>query len=99
MALASPLAGRDCDRIGTGPVMMIGFAALLVSALMQSAFAASTPWPWVLAAFACMGLGWGCVLGPSMKAALAALPPALAGTALGMATTLHNLGGAHWGWP
>lgn len=94
MALVSPLAGRGCDRIGTGPVMAIGFAALLVSALMQSAFAADTRWAWVLAAFACMGLGWGCVLGPSMTAALAALPPALAGTALGMATTLHNVGGA-----
>ncbi len=94
MALVSPLAGRGCDRFGTGPVMAIGFVALLVSALMQSALDASTPWHWVLAAFAFMGLGWGCVLGPSMTAALTALPQALAGTALGMATTLHNVGGA-----
>lgn len=94
MALVSPLAGRGCHRFGTGPVMGAGFAALLVSALMQSVFGASTPWPWVLAAFAFMGLGWGCVLGPSMTAALTALPPALAGTALGMASTLHNVGGA-----
>ncbi|WP_315129146.1 hypothetical protein [Comamonas antarctica] len=41
-----------------------------------------------------MGLGWGCVLGPSMAAALEALPQALAGTALGVPTTLHNIGGA-----
>jgi len=94
MALVSPLAGRACDRVGAVPVMMAGFAALLLSALMQSAFAAGTPWAWVLAAFACMGLGWGCVLGPSMTASLAALPQALAGTALGMATTLHNVGAA-----
>lgn len=94
MALVSPLAGRGCDRWGTGPVMSAGFAALLVSALMQSVFDASTSWPWVLAAFGFMGLGWGCVLGPSMTAALTALPQSLAGTALGMATTLHNVGGA-----
>jgi len=94
MALVSPLAGRGCDRWGAGPVMSAGFAALLVSALMQSVFDASTSWPWVLAAFGFMGLGWGCVLGPSMTAALTALPQALAGTALGMATTLHNVGGA-----
>ncbi|MEG1771160.1 MAG: MFS transporter, partial [Comamonas sp.] len=94
MALVSPLAGRGCDRWGTGPVMGAGFAALLVSALMQSVFDASTSWPWVLAAFGFMGLGWGCVLGPSMTAALTALPQSLAGTALGMATTLHNVGGA-----
>ncbi|MCQ4321549.1 MFS transporter [Stutzerimonas stutzeri] len=94
MALISPLAGRGCDRLGAVPVMMAGFSALLVSALMQSAFTAATGWPWVLTAFACMGIGWGCVLGPSMTAAMAALPESLAGTALGMATTVHNVGGA-----
>lgn len=94
MALVSALAGRGFDRIGCGRAMMVGFIALLVSALMQATFNAGTPWPWVLAAFACTGLGWGCVLGPSMAAALAALPQALAGTALGAATTLHNIGGA-----
>lgn len=94
MALVSPLAGRGCDRLETASVMTLGFVALLVSALMQSAFTAATEWLWVLAAFACMGIGWGCVLGPSMTAALSALPKALAGTALGMATTAHNLGGA-----
>ncbi|HIH2752067.1 MFS transporter [Burkholderia aenigmatica] len=94
MALIAPWAGRGCDRFGTGPVMMAGFAALLLSALMQSAFTATTGWPWVLAAFACMGIGWGCVLGPSMTAALSALPENLAGTALGMATTVHNVGGS-----
>ncbi|WP_205170057.1 MFS transporter, partial [Burkholderia sp. LMG 13014] len=94
MALIAPWAGRGCDRFGTGPVMMVGFAALLLSALMQSAFTATTGWPWVLAAFACMGIGWGCVLGPSMTAALSALPENLAGTALGMATTVHNVGGS-----
>ncbi|CAB3756541.1 MULTISPECIES: DHA2 family efflux MFS transporter permease subunit [Burkholderia] len=94
MAMVSPLAGRGCDRFGAGPVMALGFAALLVSAVMQSAFGASTAWWRVLAAFACMGFGWGCILGPSMAAALAAVPEALAGTALGLATTVHNIGGS-----
>lgn len=94
MALASPWAGRGCDRVGCGPVMLAGFTALLASALMQSAFTASTSWLWVVAAFACMGVGWGSVLGPSITAALSALPRDLSGMALGMATTLHNLGGA-----
>ncbi len=52
MALVSALAGRGCDRIGCGRAMMVGFIALLVSALMQAMFNAGTPWPWVLAAFA-----------------------------------------------
>ncbi|VWD59621.1 MFS transporter [Burkholderia lata] len=94
MAMVSPLAGRGCDRFGAGPVMALGFVALLVSALMQSDFSATTAWWRVLAAFACMGFGWGCILGPSMTAALAAVPEALAGMALGMATMVHNVGGS-----
>lgn len=94
MALASPLAGRASDRWGTSAVMAGGFAALGLSALMQASFSETTAWPWVVVAFACMGVGWGCVLGPSMTAALAALPGELSGTALGMAATIHNVGGA-----
>lgn len=94
MALVSPLAGRGCDRWGAVPVMAAGFTALLASALMQAGFSAASAWPWVLGAFACMGIGWGCVLGPSMTAALSAVPAAQAGAALGLATTVHNVGGA-----
>ncbi|CAM4070278.1 DHA2 family efflux MFS transporter permease subunit [Kerstersia similis] len=94
MALTSPLVGRISDQRGTGPVMGAGFLALLLSALIQATFGPDTRWAWVLLAFASLGIGWACLLGPSMNAALAALPGHLAGTALGMAATLHNLGGA-----
>lgn len=94
MAMVSPPAGRGYDRFGAVAIMALGFVALLVSALMQATFGATTAWWWVLAGFACMGFGWGCVLGPSLTAALAAVPEALAGTALGMATMVHNVGGS-----
>jgi hypothetical protein len=41
-----------------------------------------------------MGLGWGCVLGPSTVAALASMPEGLGGTVTGASWTIHNLGGA-----
>lgn len=94
MALSSPLAGRLSDRRGTGLPMRAGCLLLLASALMQTTFGAQTSWLWVLLAFSFLGMGWACLLGPSMNAALAAFPQALAATALGMAATAHNLGGA-----
>lgn len=93
MAAVSPLAGRWADRFGTGRVMALGFLALLASALLQATLTATTDWLWVLLAFACMGVGWGGVLSPSMSAALSAFTPQHAGNAIGMATTVHNLGG------
>lgn len=94
MAVASPLAGRLADRCGTTWPLLGGFACLAVSAALQAGFDAGSGWPLVLAAFALMGLGWGSILGPSTVAALASVPPALSGVAMGASWTLHNLGGA-----
>ncbi|MGE8355085.1 MAG: MFS transporter [Microvirgula sp.] len=94
MAAASPLAGRLADRCGTTWPLLAGFACLAVSAALQAGFDAGSGWPVVLVAFALMGLGWGSILGPSTVAALASVPPALSGVAMGASWTLHNLGGA-----
>lgn len=94
MALVSPMAGRLADRYGPAPLLLAGFAFLAASALMQAQFDANTSLPIVLAAFACMGLGWGSILGPSTMAALASVEERLAGVAMGASWTLHNVGGA-----
>lgn len=94
MALVSPLAGRAADRHGTAPLLAAGFAFLALSAAMQAGFAAETNWAWIIAALAAMGIGWGCILGPATVAALACVPPRLAGVAMGASWTLHNLGAA-----
>lgn len=92
MALVSPLAGRVADRFSPWPVMVAGFALLAVSALLQS-LVSSALLPLFLA-FILMGAGWGAILGPSVAAALAALPEAHHAQGIGISWTLHNLGGA-----
>ncbi|MBB5610785.1 MULTISPECIES: DHA2 family efflux MFS transporter permease subunit [unclassified Janthinobacterium] len=94
MALVSPQAGRAADRFGTAPLLAAGFVFLTLSAAMQAAFVQDSSWTWVVVALACMGIGWGCILGPATVAALASVPPQLAGVAMGAAWTLHNVGAA-----
>ncbi len=94
MALVSPLAGRLADRRGAMPLLLAGFGFLATSALLQTHFAADTRWQVMLAAFVCMGLGWGAILGPSTMAALGSVQERLAGVAMGASWTLHNVGGA-----
>ncbi|WP_256735168.1 MFS transporter [Variovorax sp. dw_954] len=94
MAIASPLSGRWADRRGTTEPMLAGLVVLMASAALQTQFASTTSWIAVITAFAFMGVGWGCLLGPSTMAAIAAVPPALAGLATGAAWTLHNFAGA-----
>lgn len=94
MALVSPLAGRIGDRHGPWRVMTTGFILLGASALLQSTFSSTLPVYWVITASVLMGMGWGAILGPSVTAALGALPPSLHGQGIGISWTLHNLGGA-----
>ncbi|MFJ4376340.1 MFS transporter [Pseudomonas japonica] len=94
LALLSPWAGRWADRHGTRPVLLAGFALLTASALLQANFQGFSSWTLVIAAFALMGAGWACILGPSTVAAIGAVSSADAGVAMGMSWTLHNLAGA-----
>lgn len=94
LALLSPWAGRWADRHGTRPVLLAGFVLLASSALLQAGFVADSSWSLVITAFALMGAGWACILGPSTVAAIASVPAQDAGVAMGMSWTLHNLAGA-----
>ncbi|WP_336777885.1 DHA2 family efflux MFS transporter permease subunit [Pantoea sp. USHLN256] len=92
MALISPLAGRLADRLTAWPVMAAGFALLTASALLQSISSSSLSH--YMLALVLMGAGWGAILGPSVAAALSALPAARHAQGIGISWTLHNLGGA-----
>lgn len=74
--------------------MIAGLLFLALSALIQSRFTLNSDLSTVLLAFACMGIGWGCMLGPSTMAALSSVPEQLGAVAMGTSWTLHNLGGA-----
>ena len=94
VALVSPLAGKLADRYGARPVLLAGFACFALSALLQTRFATDSGAALVAGAFACMGLGWACVLGPATVLALAAVPQRMAALAMGSSWTVHNVGGA-----
>ncbi|MBD8165017.1 MFS transporter [Erwinia persicina] len=94
MALISPLSGRLGDRYGPWRVMTAGFFLLACSALLQSASGSTLSLSRIALAGVMMGAGWGAILGPSVTAALDALPQSQHGQGIGIAWTLHNLGGA-----
>ena len=94
MAVVSPLAGRLSDRSGPWRVMACGFILLAVSALLQSTLSSSFSPGRIVMAGVLMGAGWGAILGPSVAAALGGLPSSQHGQGIGIAWTLHNLGGA-----
>lgn len=94
MALASPPVGRLADRLGPVPLLLAGFSLLAASAALQAGFSGHDSLAYVVMAFAAMGLGWACLLGPSTVAAVGSVPESRSGVAVGASWTIHNLGGA-----
>ncbi|WP_175920784.1 MFS transporter [Burkholderia latens] len=94
VALLSPFVGRATDRIGPVNFVAVGFVFLATSAAMQAEFSLPVSMGHVITAFAVMGVGWACILGPSTVLALASVPEDAGGAAVGTSWTLHNLGGA-----
>ncbi|MFP5020314.1 MFS transporter [Pseudonocardia phyllosphaerae] len=94
MAVLSPLVGRVVERVGPVRVIAAGFLAFLLSAALQIAVGPADDSVVLFVAFACMGVGWACVLGPSAVAALSSVPTSHGGLAVGAGWTFHNVGGA-----
>jgi MFS family permease len=94
VATCSPIVGRLVDRFGSYPLLLSGMGLLATSAALQMSFSVDSGLSIVLPAFALMGIGWGCILGPSTVAAIGSVDEALAGVAMGASWTLHNVAGA-----
>jgi EmrB/QacA subfamily drug resistance transporter len=94
VALASPVVGRLADKHGPTPLLAAGLVLLALSAGLQMLFSTGTSTAFVILAFATMGIGWGCILGPATLAALSSVPKQLGGVAMGASWTIHNVGGA-----
>jgi EmrB/QacA subfamily drug resistance transporter len=94
VALTSPVAGQLTDRHGPVPLIAAGLILLALSAGLQTLFSNGSGLPLVIGAFMVMGIGWGCILGPSTVAALTSVPDRLGGAATGASWTIHNIGGA-----
>ncbi len=92
MALLSTTVSKWYRKWGARPLMLTGFALLMIAALLQSQFVHKDElWPIWLGCLA-IGLGWVFVWGPSISCALSSIPHKAAGIASGMFNTLQELG-------
>ncbi len=94
VALLSPVVGTIVDKVGPKKVLMVGFLLFIGSSFLQSFFSADTSMPYILGSLILLGIGWACILSPSIIAALSAVPESISGVAMGSLGTLHNFGGA-----
>jgi EmrB/QacA subfamily drug resistance transporter len=94
VALLSSMTGRIVDQNGPKNVLMVGLLFLAISGFLQAQFGAHSAIYFILFAYLIFGIGWACILSPSIVAALSAIPKESAGVAMGTLGTLHNLGGA-----
>lgn len=94
MAALSPFVGRLTDRYGPRRLLIVGFTAFTVSAVLLAQLSLSTSLVFICLALVAMGIGWAFILGPATVSALSAVPERQAGQAVGASWTFHNLGGA-----
>ncbi|MBA2535467.1 MAG: MFS transporter, partial [Rubrobacter sp.] len=92
VATLSPFAGRLSDRLGSRAVLFVGFAFMLVSALVISSFAAGAS-PYIVAGgLLLLGIGYAGTNSPAANAASEAIPREVAGTGLGIYQLFFFLG-------
>ncbi|WP_411753772.1 MFS transporter [Serratia sp. (in: enterobacteria)] len=94
VAILSPIVGRLIERTGAKLFLVSGFAFFALSALIQGFFSEGSSLLQIALAFACMGVGWACILGPATVVALSAVPANMGAVAMESSWTIHNLGGA-----
>src|SRR5690606_31296521 len=76
MALVAPAAGALSDRTRPGAVSLFGVASVLASALLAASMGSALTVPWVVAALALQGLGYGLFSSPNMALIMGSVPPA-----------------------
>jgi DHA2 family metal-tetracycline-proton antiporter-like MFS transporter len=92
VAILSPFAGRLSDRLGPRAVLFVGFAFMLVSALLISSLAAGAS-PYIVAGgLLLLGIGYAGTNSPAANAASEAVPREVAGTGLGIYQLFFFLG-------
>jgi EmrB/QacA subfamily drug resistance transporter len=93
-AMAMPIAGRLTDRIGGGPIALVGIIVMTLGTLPFAFVGADTPY-WLLAALLVVrGLGLAGAMMPSMAAAYAMLTPAAVPRATSALNIVRQIGGS-----
>jgi EmrB/QacA subfamily drug resistance transporter len=92
LVVFAPLSGRLIGRVGSRPSLVLGGAALLVSAVMLTRITPTTPTGYLLGAYFVAGIGLGLVNPPITNTAVSGMPPSQAGVASAIASTSRQVG-------
>ncbi len=92
VVILSPLLGSITNKYGPKLLLTIGFTCFIISAYLQTLFSSETHLYYILIAFLFMGIGWACILNPSIIAGLSSLPEKHSAVGMGTIGTLHNFG-------
>jgi MFS family permease len=91
--VAAPLAGRLTDRIGARWILVTGLTLMTGGILfIISRITTETTWRSLLPALLVTGAGMGMTFAPMTAAAMAEVPPRIAGSASGILNTMRNVG-------
>ena len=93
-ALMLPISGRLTDRIGGGPVVVVGCLVLAIATLPFVFVTAHTPYALLAAVLFIRGIGLGCSIQPSAAAAYQLLGSGEVPRATALLNALRQIGGS-----
>ena len=93
LMVAAPIAGRLTDRIGARWIMVTGLSLVTIGIIfIVDRVDRQTDWLHLLPALIVAGAGMGLTFAPMTAAAMADVPPRIAGSASGIINTMRNIG-------
>ena len=92
MLIASPLAGRYCDRHGSRGLAVLGMLVTAVGLALMSALQVHTAYVFSGLTLAVVGVGSGMFMSPNTAAMMGSVPPNRRGIAAGARVVLQNTG-------
>ncbi len=91
--IVAPLSGRLSDRFGARWILVAGLSLMIVGILLIAAVVSpGTTWQVLLLPLLVTGTGMGMTFAPMTAAAMAEVPPRIAGSASGILNTARNIG-------
>ena len=93
-AMMLPVSGRLVDRIGAGPVVLVGVSLVALATLPLAFVTSHTPYPLLGVVLFVRGMGLGASVQPSVASAFAVLESAQVPRATAALNTLRQIGGS-----
>lgn len=91
--IVAPLSGRLSDHLGARWILVAGLTLMVIGILLIAAVVSpTTTWRVLLLPLLVTGTGMGMTFAPMTAAAMAQVPPRIAGSASGILNTARNIG-------